>query len=57
MGPPLFARAVALSAAGVVLSTLYLGIHWISDVAAGLALGLWVGILQARRISARRSPA
>lgn len=57
MGPPLFARAVALSAAGVVLSTLYLGIHWIADVAAGLALGLWAGLHQARRITAARARA
>lgn len=34
-----FAWPVGLFAAAIVLSTIYLGIHWLTDVAAGLVVG------------------
>jgi len=47
-GPRALSVLVWISAAGVVLSTLYLGIHWMTDVVAGLILGVaaawWAGI-------------
>lgn len=41
-----------LIAAGVVVATMYLGIHWVSDVIAGLALALGAAWLAHRRIPA-----
>lgn len=40
----------ALLIAGIALSRIYLGAHWLSDVAGGLALGLvWVALLAIAR--------
>jgi membrane-associated phospholipid phosphatase len=56
-----FAAAMAVSAAAIVFSTLYLGIHWLTDAAAGAVLGAvaaWAGGRRAPdpRPAVRRSP-
>lgn len=45
---PRYGPFAAVLAALIVLSTMYLGIHWVTDVVAGLALG-WVAYRLARR--------
>lgn len=55
-GLPRHWRALVLAAAGVLvaaigLSRLYLGMHWLSDVIAGVALGLaWITLLAAAMV-------
>lgn len=40
---------------GIALSRVYLGVHWISDVAAGICIGaLWVGVTTVSYETARR---
>lgn len=47
--------AAALLISGIALSRLYLGAHWLSDVAGGLALGLaWIALLTIARKRHRR---
>jgi len=53
-GRPRYAWLVTLFAAANVLSTVYLGVHWVTDVAAGLAVGV-VAYVVARRASLRWS--
>jgi membrane-associated phospholipid phosphatase len=50
-----FAALLTALAAANVFSTLYLGIHWLTDVAAGLLLGL-LAYLAARRVARRANP-
>jgi len=47
-----FGWLITLFAAANVLSTVYLGIHWLTDVAAGLVVGV-AAYLLARRLSRR----
>lgn len=42
----------AFTASSIVLSTMVLGIHWLSDIVAGIALGVWC-VVVASRIVAR----
>ncbi len=51
-----FERFVAVSGAAIVLSTVYLGFHWILDVASGILAGVVVYAL-ARRFEASAAPA
>ncbi len=58
--PRPFCVAIWLIALSVLASTLYLGIHWITDMAAGLLLAAFVSWASNRRLpseSPRRSPA
>ena len=59
-GPRLFALATAVIAALVILSTIYLGIHWVTDVAVGILLGVVAATFAARELElvrdARQSP-
>ena len=48
---PRWVPIASLVAAGVVLSTMVLGIHWLTDVVAGVALGAW-SVVAASRIVA-----
>jgi membrane-associated phospholipid phosphatase len=50
-GPRLFALATAAIATLVVLSTIYLGIHWLTDVAVGTLLGVLAAIVAARELT------
>ncbi|NQT50486.1 phosphatase PAP2 family protein [bacterium] len=47
-----FARLVGFFAVAIVVSTIYLGIHWFTDVAAGLFVG-WLAYRLARVVSGR----
>lgn len=49
-GPVRYARWVAVSGFLIILSTVYLGFHWISDLLAGLVAG-WVAFIISRRLS------
>ncbi len=51
--PPL-AFAAVTTAAGIALSRLVLGVHWLSDVAVGGLLGVAVGLLVVRALLPRR---
>jgi membrane-associated phospholipid phosphatase len=53
-GPRPFAIAAAVTAALVIVSTVYLGVHWLTDVAAGAFLGVLAAELAARELE--RSP-
>jgi len=46
--PRRYARAAAILSGGIVLSTLYLGIHWVADVLAGFALAAVVVVIVER---------
>ncbi|MEA3190332.1 MAG: hypothetical protein QOD77_914 [Thermoplasmata archaeon] len=47
-GTPRFGRFAAVLAGLIVASTMYLGIHWVTDVVAGLGLA-WLAVFLARR--------
>lgn len=49
-GPRKFARAIAVTGFLIVLSTLYLGFHWLSDVVAGVIAGA-VAFAWARKLA------
>jgi membrane-associated phospholipid phosphatase len=49
---PVWFYLAAFTAASVVLSTMVLGIHWLTDLVAGVALGAW-SVVVAERIVAR----
>ena len=51
-----YRRSVAALGATIVLSTFVLGIHWLPDIVAGLALGV-LSILLARRLDLRLTSA
>jgi membrane-associated phospholipid phosphatase len=51
-GRPRFARLIGFFAGAIVLSTIYLGIHWLADVAAGLFVG-WLAYRLAWKVSRR----
>ena len=51
-GRPRFAWAIGLLAVANVVSTVYLGVHWFTDVAGGLLVG-WLVYHLARRLSRR----
>ncbi|UTF52500.1 phosphatase PAP2 family protein [Natronosalvus rutilus] len=45
---PLWFYVSSITATAVVLSTMVLGIHWLTDVVAGLVLGLWSVVVATR---------
>ncbi|USZ72457.1 phosphatase PAP2 family protein [Natronosalvus halobius] len=45
---PLWSYVSSITAAAVVLSTMVLGIHWLTDVVAGLVLGTWSVVVATR---------
>ena len=52
---PRWTPVAAAAAAAVVFSTMYLGIHWLSDVVAGVALGVGSVALSARIVDRAES--
>ena len=48
--PKLFALAIGATALAIVFSTLYLGIHWLSDVAAGALLAFFAAWMAQRKL-------
>jgi membrane-associated phospholipid phosphatase len=49
-GPRAFSAATVCAAALVVVGTIYLGVHWLTDVAAGVLLGITAAVAAGREL-------